>query len=163
MIEHWKPICGHEELYEVSTLGRVRSKVANKLLAPCGGQQYPYVALYKNGRRVDRALHIVVLSTFVGPRPPGLWGLHKDDDQNNNALSNLYWGTPKDNQADSARNGTRPLGSRHPNAKRNEDEVIEMRELHRQGTSCYELARRFGMGQPAVRDICNRRTWRHVE
>jgi len=39
-------------------------------------------------------------------------GLHRDDDQRNNALTNLYWGTGSENSVDQVRNGN------HPNARK---------------------------------------------
>jgi len=56
-------------------------------------------------RRESHKVHKLVLETFVGPRPDGKLGLHRDDDHNNNAVSNLYWGSGSDNQYDAVRNG----------------------------------------------------------
>lgn len=56
--------------------------------------------------RKRRRIHILVLEAFVGPRPEGMLGLHRDDDKSNNAVENLYWGTYSDNAADAVRNGT---------------------------------------------------------
>lgn len=50
-------------------------------------------------------VHAVVLNAFVGPRPDGMVCRHLDDDKTNNALSNLCWGTPRENQLDVVRNG----------------------------------------------------------
>lgn len=55
-------------------------------------------------RKLEIKLHHLVLDTFVGPPPDGMWGLHNDDDRRNNRLTNLRWGTPKENAADRDRN-----------------------------------------------------------
>lgn len=61
---------------------------------------YPTVLV--NGRHC--ALCLLVLSAFAGPAPDGKMCLHADDDTLNSALSNLRWGTAKENVADAVRN-----------------------------------------------------------
>lgn len=112
-LERWLPVIGFEGIYEVSDQGRVRSldrtvphghtgtrRAAGKYLSPVidsGG--YPFVHL---GRRPQRRvrIHVLVLETFVGPRPAGLYGLHGDDNKTNGRLSNLRWGTQSENISD---------------------------------------------------------------
>jgi hypothetical protein len=50
-------------------------------------------------------VHILLLENFVGPRPDGFLGLHKDGNKDNNFLENLYWGSPSDNMKDRERHG----------------------------------------------------------
>lgn len=69
---------------------------------------YPRVGLYVNGRLRHYLVHRLVLSAFVGPCPIGFDGLHKDDNPSNCNLSNLYWGTKKENYADMIKHGKRP-------------------------------------------------------
>jgi HNH endonuclease len=42
-------------------------------------------------------VHILMLETFIGPRPEGMLALHCDDDPLHCVLSNLKWGTPSEN------------------------------------------------------------------
>lgn len=61
----------------------------------------------EQGVHTRTPVHRLVLSTFVGPPPPGRpFGLHKDDDPDNNRLENLYWGDRRANSHDSVRNGS---------------------------------------------------------
>lgn len=69
------------------------------------GRRYNAVTLYRDTVPHQVTVHTLVLKTFVGPRPAGLQACHDDDDTNNNALSNLYWGTPKQNAQDKIENG----------------------------------------------------------
>lgn len=64
-----------------------------------------------NNRRT-RSVHQLVLEAFVGPRPEGMYGLHWDDDKNNNRLANLRWATPSENMMDQVRNGMHYEASR---------------------------------------------------
>jgi hypothetical protein len=45
-------------------------------------------------------IHILVLTAFVGPCPPGLQGCHKNSDPTDNHVDNLRWGTPASNKLD---------------------------------------------------------------
>jgi hypothetical protein len=58
-------------------------------------------------------LHVLILTAFVGPRPEGMWCRHLDGDPGNNALSNLRWGTQRENEADKGRHGRKACGERH--------------------------------------------------
>ena len=54
-----------------------------------------------------RMVHRMVYEVWGGGIPEGLQINHKDDNKNNNHVSNLYAGTQKENIADCIRNGTR--------------------------------------------------------
>lgn len=62
------------------------------------------------GRRLERRVHRLVLEAFVGVEP-SLFGRHLDGDRSNNALSNLAYGTPRQNSQDMVEHG-RSWGSR---------------------------------------------------
>lgn len=123
MLERWRPVVGWEGLYEVSDLGRVRTchrvitrrngttfTVAQCIRTPQRNNtrrgNHRHVTLSRDGESITRAIHIMVLEAFVGPRPSkDMQALHWDDDGSNNALVNLRWGTASDNRYDSVRNG----------------------------------------------------------
>ena len=42
-------------------------------------------------------VHEVVLTAFIGPRPDGYVGKHKNDDPSDNRLCNLEWGSQSEN------------------------------------------------------------------
>jgi hypothetical protein len=106
----WRPVVGHEGLYEVSDAGDVRSlprphtqgKVLKQMTDPGG---YRRVSLSKGGSARPRLVHHLVLEAFVGPRPEGAQCLHGDDDPANNHLDNLSWGTQRQNNAQVVRSG----------------------------------------------------------
>ena len=102
--ETWEYAAGFEDFYEVSDHGRVRNLFTEKLRKPSGAERR-HVALFKHGKRYEVCIGVLVLTTFVGPRPQGMLGLHRDDNPTNNRLSNLYWGTGKENSADALKNG----------------------------------------------------------
>ena len=99
------------------TDGKPYTVIARKLIPVWNGAHFQ-VALSNNGERHRRYVHHLVLEAFVGPRPEGMKGLHRDDDPHNNNVSNLYWGTMRDNALDRVRNGNDP-GARKTHCKRN--------------------------------------------
>ena len=106
--------------------------------------------------------HELVLTAFVGPRPEGMYGCHRDDCPDNNAVENLYWGTPKQNSADKIRHGNQPMGETIPWSKLTEDDVRRIREMAG-SISQDKMAIMFGVQQSHISRIVNRREWRHVE
>jgi hypothetical protein len=139
----------------VSTLGRVRRGrewETNPFQFNRDGRPYFEV----NRRKIY--VHHVVLETFVGPRPEGMYALHHDDDPANCTLANLYWGTLKDNIAD--RNRNRP-GWAVTKPKLTEQDVVEIRTFA--GTvSTTELARRYGVAHSTMRKVVKGETWKGV-
>lgn len=62
---------------------------------------YVVVTLRRDGKAVRKRMHHLVLEAFVGPRPPGMVGCHyPDTSPSNNAISNLRWDTPTENEKD---------------------------------------------------------------
>ena len=113
--EEWLPIPGHEGHYEVSNHGRVRS--LDRVLTYENGrvQQHKGQILtltpdrggylqVKIGRR--KLVHRLVLEAFVGPAPENQECRHLDGDQKNNHLTNLRWGSRRENSLDRTRHGT---------------------------------------------------------
>jgi hypothetical protein len=120
-IERWKPVVGFEGLYEVSDMGRVRSvarvvphKTSGHLTIPerilIGSRRaqmkYPMVNLWAGNKQHAKYVHALVLEAFVGPRPQKHDVCHFDGSKDNNRLSNLRWGTRKENMQDAVRHGT---------------------------------------------------------
>lgn len=174
--EKWKVIEGYDEMYEVSTHGRVRSWNNNgnnrkgrrkepRKLQPAG-IRYLTVSLCQQGKGKRCTIHTLVLSAFVGSCPPGLEGCHNDGERTNNHLGNLRWDTHAANMREAIAHGAWAPGGKgeaHNQAKLNEKGVIEMRTLYSRGGITYsELGKRFGVSKSHVCRIVRRKTWRHI-
>lgn len=126
MIE-WRAIPGFEGLYEASDDGDIRSvprtvenshtgnykgkrTVPGRIMRPSRSGN---ITLCKNGEFYYFKRAQLTLLAFVGPppTPEEKNARHLDDDITNNKLSNLAWGTHKDNYDDGVRNGKNGPGS----------------------------------------------------
>lgn len=99
--ERWKPIFGYDGMYEVSDLGRVRSKkYGDWRVLRERKQNYGYlqVALCKEGKIKWLSIHRLVADAFINN--DNLFNdqvNHKDENKENNRASNLEWCTAQYN------------------------------------------------------------------
>lgn len=99
--EVWKPVTmpEFENLYDISSLGRVRSKGSYNtckkgLMSPMVDTDgYLHVRLYNNGFSKDISIHRLVALAFI-PNPNNYrYVNHKDENVKNNRVENLEWCT----------------------------------------------------------------------
>jgi len=95
MKEIWKSIAGRKGRYKISNLGRIYCIITEQFVIP-----YMICNLHS-----IRSIHRLVLETFIGKRPKGMVCRHLDGNSCNNKLSNLKWGTQKENIADAFKHG----------------------------------------------------------
>jgi hypothetical protein len=181
--EFWKWIKGYKNRYKVSNHGRVKSierfcstgpdsndtrRVRERILKPCLTYGYFNVNLYSGTKASMKRKSVarLVLEAFEGPKPhPKLEACHRDDDRTNNHISNLYWGTSKQNKADARRNGRmiKACGEDHGNSKLTEDKVRKIRRLYPKVKNYSKLARRFEVEVNCIKRIVLNQTWKHVK
>lgn len=164
-LEEWKV---HPKLhdYSISTLGRVRrvtpkrGTVVGKVLVPAVGKNgYAFVNL--GGR--TRAIHVLVLETFIGLRPSDAQARHLNDNKLDCRLENLSWGSRSENYADRVRNGGGNHGSRHGLSRLTERQVREIRSSYRPYVvSMAQLANKYGVSHWTIKDVISRKNWRHI-
>lgn len=124
---------------------------------------YSFVCLYDMGRKRRKwRVHILVLTTFVGPCPDGMVCRHLDGNPSNNHVSNLAWGTPLENSADRITHGTDYRGERVGSSKLKASDAIEIRRRRANGEFLHVLAAEFGVSKYAIYSIAKRLTWNHV-
>lgn len=112
--ERWKPVPDYEGLYEVSSLGNVRSVKGGRCRAvkPVPGKQnYLGVSLSKANKVVRVQVHKLVLLAFRGPRPAGLIARHRNGQNQDNKATNLRWGTVTQNNRDTVKHGRHRPGT----------------------------------------------------
>lgn len=171
--EEWRPIAGFETLYEVSSIGRVRSlgrtvtyawigktktiTKPTKILSPETDKDgYRRVTLSKEDGKTKRFMvHRLMGIAFI-PNPNNLPQInHIDFIRSNNVLSNLEWVTPKGNTRHSLKDG------RYAKALTAKI-VVEIRARHAAGERMSSIGQELGLGHDTVRKIVLRERWGHV-
>jgi len=168
--EIWKDILEYIGLYMISNYGMVKSlnyryTGKEQILKPNQISKYGHlqIGLYKNGIRKRYLVHRLVMETFVGPCPTGKEVCHNDGDPSNNFVENLRYDTQKNNARDSINQGTFIKGSRQGLSKLNDNKIIEIRKLYKEGVSQKQLSIKFNIGTSAIWSIVNYKTWKHIK
>lgn len=166
--EIWKKV-KEDDRYEVSNLGRVRSNIMGKLkILKCSLMQTGYfrVTIGKPSNRVSRKVHILVLESFVGPRPLNFQACHKNDIRTDNRLENLRWDSALGNAQDRIKNGKSGKGSKNSFSKLTEDDVLYILNNYKRfsyrNSNKKELAKKFNISIANINEIIQRRRWTHV-
>jgi hypothetical protein len=174
--ERWLAVAGYEGFYLVSDFGRVRS--VDRTITGSDGRVrhwpgrvlrsytnsagYPSLRLCRNGSSRLMRVHLLVLTAFVGPCPPGMQARHGPEGAGVARLANLVWGTPAENMADKLRDGTSNRGERHGFAKLTAAAVSECRMRATAGERMSDLAREFGVKPGTMQNALTGTNWSHV-
>src|SRR4051812_44028305 len=120
MEERWKVIPEYP-WYRISTLGNVESCISGAWksvktrkiykgkrkphqyyigfdISTNEGTRYDKNGISKGTLRKTTFVHVLVARVFIGPRPPGLFVCHLDDNPDNNEWANVVYGTQAENQ-----------------------------------------------------------------
>jgi len=180
MKEEWRAVTVEPftEFYDVSSLGRVRSKdrffinrwgtknyirgIIMALSVDTGG--YHSVALSHQGKQKRVTVHRLVMYAFVN----NLCGYpvinHKNGVKTDNSVHNLEWCTALQNTMHAFRHGLRSnIGNKHPYSKLTNFDIIEIRRIW--GLSKHtqtEISIIFGISRGHVSSIVTRKVWAHI-
>lgn len=187
--EIWKDVRGYEGLYQVSSMGQVKSldrivlgkkgsprKQKGIVMKPyCGKNGYPIAILSKDGRKKTHTVHRLMALNFL-PNPENKRTVnHMDGIKTNNRLSNLEWATDKENVNHAWRIGlSKPRntntdgkfkGEKSPASKLTNKDVEYIRSQSRKsgGTKTdTELARELGVSGSTIDRVTTFKTWDHI-
>lgn len=175
-LEEWKPIPGHEEWYEVSSLGRVRSwKRSNvgrrdspRLLKQrTTNKGYLYVALPSPGSEYGNrkiTVHRLVSLAFLGSPKGSRVVNHIDGNRQNNSVENLEWCSPAQNNLHGFDIGTNKThGENHHAARLTEAQVEVIIGCLQDGMSVGDLSREYNVSFGAIYNISVGKTWRRLQ
>jgi len=165
MKEIWKKVEWCQD-YEVSNLGNIRSwrpygaskekRVSPVMIKPWISNGYSMVTLSVKQNKKHFSIHSLVAEAFIGTKPPKSVVCHKDDNKNNNAANNLYYGTYSQNGKDAVKNKKLKSGEDHPLSKLSNADVDTIRHLVLSlGVTHKKVADIFGISASTVSGIIN--------
>ena len=109
MKEIFKDIKGHEGLYQISNLGRVKSFSGKRDFLSLINKPTHYcsIKLYIKNKPITCLVHRLVAQAFI-PNPENKPIVnHKDGDKHNNCIDNLEWSTYTENNRHALQTGLR--------------------------------------------------------
>lgn len=98
-----------------------------------------------------------------GPIPPGVVVRHRCDNPPCVNPDHLTLGSQAENIQDSVSQNRHCHGESHGMSKLTEAHVMSIRSRYAGGESKASIARSYGMSRTAITDICNKKSWSHVE
>ena len=168
-MENWKPVVGYESIYEVSDIGNVRSidridnsgrrRKGKQLFLKKATNGYMVATLCNQGKMKCFLVHRLVLTAFVGNCKDGHEAMHLDGNKDNNVITNLRWGSHKENMHHQIIHGTARIGENHWKAKLTEQDIIKIRADNRT-QEC--IAKDYGVLQSHISEIKRFIRWSHV-
>lgn len=169
MEERWLPVRGYDGLYEVSSLGLVRSvdrwvrgrwgtgyfqrgRTMRQNVAPNG---YHSVELFRSGESKRVSIHRLVAFAFLPERAGATYVNHINGVKSNNAASNLEWATASENERHSYRTlGKQVRGKKPLIAYNDRGDVLRFASANEAG--------RLGFHQSAIVGVLKGRTQTHA-
>jgi hypothetical protein len=159
--EEWRPVAAWEDLYEVSSLGRVRSLPRSRARTNRGIQQvvhykgrllslslrngYPFVGLRDGLRYVKAYVHQLVCEAWHGPRPQGFDVAHADGGRIVNTPQNLRWASRLENMRDKSLHGTERTRDNYLHAKISSSNLADIRAKYAAGARPRDIFREYGV------------------
>ena len=129
----------HTPGYEITRDGRVFSTEHNwrgygrrEITQDLNASGYPSVRISVNGKRKRYAVHVLVAENHLPPRPTESHEVrHLDGNKLNSNVSNLAWGTPKENAEDRDAHGRTSKGCRHSKSIKESSHADAVREFRK--------------------------------
>lgn len=128
---------------------------------------YAVVTLGKNQFRTVFFIHRLVAEHFI-PNPDAKPEVnHLNFDRADARVDNLVWMTHEDNIAYSYEYNLDNMlhardGAKNGRSKLSEEDVIYIRNLHKNGSTVSELAKKFECGWSTIDHLVKRETWTHI-
>jgi len=114
---------------------------------------------YKGNKK---AVHRLLYELVVREIPEGAYILHSCDNRKCCNINHLREGSHKDNMRDMVERNRQARGSRNAGAKLKEEQVLEIRRLHAEGSSQKALAAKFKISPIQISRIVRFEKWKHL-
>jgi len=109
--------------------------------------------------------HRFAYLAYVGRIPTGIMVLHTCDNPSCVNPEHLFLGTAMDNarDRDKKHRGGSAKGIINSGAKLCDEDIVGIRKKRNLGCSLKEIAKEYGVREPTISVIANRKAWRHVK
>lgn len=169
--EIWKDIPGYQNLYMVSSHGKVtslnyhRTGKKKELKLKKIKKGYLAIGLSKNGERKWMQVHRLVGMAFIPNQNNSLEINHKNGNPSDNNVDNLEWVTHRENILHAYRTGLiiSIKGSKHHKAKLTNEKIILIRLLYNLGIKQSALLNQFKISCSNISKIVRRKIWKHLK
>lgn len=176
-MEIWKDIEQFNNEYQISNLGKIRSKDGviirsngrthtrkSKVLKPALDQGYLKGAVCINKKITGYKIHKLVADAFVKGKKEGLEVNHINGIKHDNRSENLEWCTRSENIIHAIKTGLLPVtrGSQRTQSKMTEKTVLEIYKLKSEGIKRKIIIEKLGITIHMYKDLMRGKTWRHV-
>lgn len=160
-MEKWKDIVEFEH-YQISTLGRVRSKKRdNLIMRGSHSMGYPSISLCKKNKKTGFLIHRLVATHFISNPKNKATVNHKNGIKTDNRVENLEWATHSEQNIHASKMGLKKFnGEHHSQHKLTDGLVIEIRERSLKGDVPRGVL--YGVSDATIKDINNRKSWKHI-
>lgn len=164
MEEVWSDFPDFEELFEVSSYGRIWDKKRKRLRFPHVQKKngYAYFRFWKDHVRHNYRLHILVAKTFIDNPENKPEVHHIDENKLNNRIDNLMWVTHEEHKLLHKETGTRnkKLSNKlrnHPNMSKPVEQYTKDGKFVAEYPSGEEAARKTGFSRGNISNCCSGR------
>lgn len=154
--EIWKVIPHTKEMYEVSTLGRIKShKRKTKILKVSSSLGYQQISLMVEGKRNVKMVHRLVMDAFTSNPHKKKTVNHINGNKADNRVENLEWATMSENMKHAYDTGLRVVQYKKLSIKK----VKEIIKLLSKGVAQSKIAKLFSIHKNTISSIATGRTW----
>jgi hypothetical protein len=163
--EEFFPLAGYAGFYEINKLaeikriGKAGGATIGRILKNQNSGRYLSIRLFVGNVGRTEMVHTLMAKTFLGGVPSGMNVCHNNGNGRDCRLSNLRVSTPKDNEADKVKHGTKAEGAKHGRAIYKESEVLAVRHLSELGFSNADIVRATGVKRTSVSEIKLGKQW----
>ena len=155
-MEIWKDIDGYEGLYQVSSLGRIKSyKCKKEKILKLGSNPlgYSIIGLWKNRKQKFYPVHRLVANTFITNKHNKREVNHIDGNKKNNNVTNLEWATRSENMKHAVNKGLLVIKGNKIEPKKIEQLSLD-NKLIRVWNSCNEIVKELKISDSHIYSCC---------